>query len=432
MSSSALESEFDSPSGIAAGLIGLAAAFLLCGYEFIRSSANTLFKETAPAGYGAENLPYVMAAVPVGILIMVYGYSWLLSRLGPRKTLLATSLLSALAIVACYAAISAGFRPARAILYVVRESYIVLLIEQYWSFLNSRLGTAAAKMYYGPICGMGSLGAIAGDYSVAHHSHALGTLTMVLFAAAAIVPATIFSDLAYARLGEPSAAPEEKIRTGDYLALRLFRSNALLVFLLLLIAITQVLATALDLSFQGQLTAAFPGSNDQNAYSGEFFLRVNVAAAMGQFLFTPLLLRYAPLAFVHAAIALTNLALCGYAWMHPGLASAGLALLAFKTMDYSVFRAAKEILYIPFSYDVRYRAKEVIDVWGYRFSKGGTALCIALMKSAGAAVSIATYAAIACGAAAVWLAMIAPIVRIYRRAASSAPAKADLNPGAAS
>ena len=57
-------------------------------------------------------------------------------------------------------------------------------------------------------------------------------------------------------------------------------------------------------------------------------------------------------------------------------ASAGLAYMAFKVIDYSVFRAAKELLYIPLSFDRRYRAKELIDVFGYRFGKGGMSLLV--------------------------------------------------------
>ena len=43
-----------------------------------------------------------------------------------------------------------------------------------------------------------------------------------------------------------------------------------------------------------------------------------------------------------------------------------LAFFLFKAFDYSIFRAAKEVLYVPLSFDERYRAKEIIDVLGYR------------------------------------------------------------------
>ncbi|MBT7369443.1 MAG: hypothetical protein HN816_02285, partial [Gammaproteobacteria bacterium] len=44
-----------------AALMAMAAMFTLAGYEFIRSSSTVLFKNA----YGAENLPLIMAAMPV-------------------------------------------------------------------------------------------------------------------------------------------------------------------------------------------------------------------------------------------------------------------------------------------------------------------------------------------------------------------------------
>jgi len=74
------------------------------------------------------------------------------------------------------------------------------------------------------------------------------------------------------------------------------------------------------------------------------------------------------------ALPLANIAACAYfvlsrARVRPGATSRS------KPIDYSLFRAAKKILYIPFSFDVRYRAKEVIDVFGYRFGKGASRRC---------------------------------------------------------
>ena len=71
-------------------LVGISAAFLFAGYELVRSPSNTLFK----AAYGKEGLPYVMAATPVVVLVMLYVYGRLLTWLGPRRTLITTTLVS--------------------------------------------------------------------------------------------------------------------------------------------------------------------------------------------------------------------------------------------------------------------------------------------------------------------------------------------------
>jgi ATP/ADP translocase len=45
--------------------------------------------------------------------------------------------------------------------------------------------------------------------------------------------------------------------------------------------------------------------------------------------------------------------------------------VANKSLTYSVFRSAKELLYIPLSYIEKYKGKAVIDMFVYRFAKGG-------------------------------------------------------------
>ena len=393
----------------AAAPIALAAMFLLCGYEAVRSTANTLFK----AAYGAEALPYVMMLMPLGVIGMLYGYGRLLSRLGPRRTLLATSLLSGLGIGACFLAIQAGSKAATGALYILREAYIVLLIEQYWSFLNSRLGVAVAKRLNGPIAGLASLGAIAGGSLVYHYSARFGAASMLLLGAGCTIPAALCSEAAYALCGEPRRAPTEAPAPRDHLGVSLFRANRTLVFLLLIVVATQVLSTVLELSFQGLLQKEIPSVDAQNAYSGRFFAQLNAAAALSQFVLAPLLLRFVPMLAVHLAIPLANMAACVYLSAQPSLASAQWAYLTFKTLDYSVFRAAKEVLYIPLSFDVRFRAKEVIDVFGYRFGKGWTSALVALSQRAGAVFTPSLFGAISAATAAVWAALVWPVLKKY-------------------
>ncbi|MFH0939435.1 MAG: Npt1/Npt2 family nucleotide transporter [Planctomycetota bacterium] len=391
-------------------MIGLSAAHLFCGYEFIRSTSNTLYKDV----YG-QRLPQVMVVVPFAVVAALCLYSRLLSWLGPRKTLLATSLLSSAGIFACYGAIQAGATSATFALYVLRETYIVLLVEQYWSFLNSSLGDSAAKKLYGPICGIGSLGAIAGGLLLGELTKPLGKENMLLFAAGAILPAALFSELAYRRCGEPVRATEEEQRQKDHLGLRLFGRHRMLIVLLLIIIATQMISVTQDWIWQGILSAEIPDSTEQNQYSGRFFALLNAAAFVGQFFITPLLLRFVPLLWMHIAIPLVNLAACATLFGTPSLATAGAAYLLFKTMDYSIFRAAKEILYIPFPFDVRYRAKEIIDVFGYRFGKGALALPFTILAGAKIAISGMTYAVVAGSAAIVWVCLAIPLVWFFRR-----------------
>ena len=66
-----------------------------------------------------------------------------------------------------------------------------------------------------------------------------------------------------------------------------------------------------------------------------------------------------------------------------------------------MYSAAREMLYMPLSFEARYMAKEVIDVFGYRLGKGGTALCVALVLPLVTPTTFG-YTCMAVAAASVW------------------------------
>ena len=374
--------------------IGFAASFLLCGYEFVRSVSTSLFI----GAYGAHNLPIVMALAPVGTFAMLWGYGWLLSRFGTRHTLFLTSILSGVAILACYAGIRVGFNPAVGVLYVLREAYIVLIIEQYWSFINSTLRDEQARKFNGPICGIASVGAICGGVIVGQTAKMLGSEQLLIFAGVSLLPAAALAWWAYGLGGVPL---EEKEKRGK-LALGLFKENPRLRYLAGLIFATQMVSAVLDLRFGGLVEVALPVKDERTAYFGNFYALLNTAAFVFQFGVAPMLLRVVSLRSVHLGIPVVHLVTCAVLLLYPTLLTGAIAYLVFKTVDYSVFRAAKELLYIPLSFDARYRVKEVIDAFGYRASKGITGGLLAVAGTAFGRLPGAVYPLVALGTLGVW------------------------------
>lgn len=387
-----------------AALMGLSAFFTLAGYEAIRSSATVLFK----TAYGADNLPVVMAIMPVVVFVGVAVYGRILSALGPRSTLLVTTLGSGGLIFCCYLAILAGSEITTAILYIVKEFYIVLLIEQYWSYINSSLAPDTAKKVNGAITGVAGLGGVAGGFMVSILAEPLGTETLVVFAALSVIPSALVSHYAYRRHGEPEVPPRKE--TG-HMGLSLFRESRMLRYLLAVVVITQVLSAVLELKFQGLLSIEFEGRSDsETAFQGWFYTRISAAAMIMQFIIVPILLRLVPLRWVHILMPTLHLTAITVAIIEPSVFTVGLAFFLFKAFDYSLFRAAKEILYIPLSYDMRYRAKEVIDVLGYRTGKGASSVVIVVLQRLGV-IMANYYTMVAFLAAGIWLTLIFPLTK---------------------
>ncbi|MFT7244409.1 MAG: AAA family ATP:ADP antiporter [Candidatus Azotimanducaceae bacterium] len=388
-----------------AGLMALAAMFTLAGYEFIRSASTVLFK----SAYGAENLPLVMAVMPLVVFLGVALYSRILTRLGPRRTLIVTSLGSGLLIFACYLLVLNGSKTITPVLYLLKELYIVLLIEQYWSYINSSLSSDGAKKLNGPITGIAGIGGAIGGTLVGVTATSWGTETMLLLASVSLIPAALISNFTYLRYGEPDAPPVNA-QSGQ-MGWGLFRENKTLAYLLAIVLISQVVSAVLDLKFQGLLSLEFQGSQDEEtAFQGKFWGMLNTSVLVLQFLLVPLLMSFVSLRLIHILMPLIHLSAISIAVISPSIMTVGIAFFLFKAFDYSLFRASKEVLYVPLGYDERYRAKEIIDVFGYRTGKGVSSVGIVALQKAGIMMST-LYLPIALVATAAWLALIFPLTR---------------------
>ena len=388
-------------------MMAVSAMFTLVGYEFIRSSSTVLFK----TAYGAENLPLVMAAMPLVVFAGVALYGWLLTKFGPSRTLLITSIGSAMTILCCYLLVLTGNKMITPVLFLVKELYIVLLIEQYWSYINSSLSPESARKVNGPITGVAGLGGAVGGSLVGVSAESLGTETMILLAAISLIPAALMSNLTYRIHGEPPAPAPSKDGKHHYMGWQFIRSNPVLASLLSIVFSAQVIAAVLDFKFQGLLSIQFEGAPDkETAFQGRFWGTLNTSVLVLQFLLIPFLLSFFSIRLVHILMPLIHFTTITIALIEPNIYTVGAAFFLFKAFDYSLFRAAKEMLYIPLGFDERYRAKEVIDVFGYRTGKGASSVAIVLFQKAGVMMSN-YYLVIGFVMTAIWLALVFPLTK---------------------
>lgn len=406
-----LKTERGRHAAAAVFLAGFSAMFLFCGYEFIRSPAESLFIEA----YGASAKPYAIACVPFAMAALIYGYGRLLSAAGARAAMAVSMLGSAAVFALAWALLGKTGGWLAFALLVFKESYVVIISEQYWSFINSVLKDEEGKVFNGPVAGLGALGSLCGGWLVSRYAVGAGTESFVLAASVAILPAVWLCWLAYGRAGEPRPAAEEAGGKKGHLHLSILRENRTVLFIAFIIFSAQVVATALDFRWTQLLQDFLPLKDERTAYMGRFWMYVNVFSFSMQFLLTPLLLRRVPRRAILTAIPAVHIAACLLLLLYPSLGLASAALLLFKGLDYSIFRAAKETLYIPFSYDTRYRAKQVAEAFTYRFAKGVTAVWVSAMKAVGG-VAPAFYPALGAVFAGVWLAMSFPLTAERERA----------------
>ena len=301
-------------------LAGFSAMFLFAGYEFIRSPAESIFIEQ----FGAGSKPYAIACVPFMMAAMIYGYGRLLSSVGAKKAMAVSMLGSAAFFVVAWALLGHAGRWLAFLLLVFKESYVVIISEQYWSFINSVLKDEEGKVFNGPVAGLGALGSLTGGWLLGRYAVGYGTEVFVLLSALLILPAVWLFWAGYGKAGEPKPSAEEAGGRKGHLHLGILKENRTVLFIAFIIFAAQVVATALDFRFTQLVQDNMPLKDARTAYLGNFWMQVNIFSFSMQFLATPLLLRYIPRRGILTAIPAVHIVTCALLLLYPSLWLGGL------------------------------------------------------------------------------------------------------------
>ncbi|MCY4567743.1 MAG: Npt1/Npt2 family nucleotide transporter, partial [Candidatus Poribacteria bacterium] len=134
-----------------------------------------------------------------------------------------------------------------------------------------------------------------------------------------------------------------------------------------------------------------------------------------QLVAVPLALRFIALRYIHLTIPIVHFVSSLILTVSPSLRTGTAAYVTFKALDYSLFRAGKELFYMPLSYDSRYRAKQVIDSFGYRFSKGGSAGVLVLVRLGVETIAGVAYSITVMVVAVLWAPVAFGLTRMYQK-----------------
>jgi len=364
----------------------------MASYGIVRPLARAVFS------FEARYMLWGMAATPLLVTLLIWPYGKALSRWGPRKTVLWCTVLSGL-LLSLPLLIRHPYLTF--FLYVWKDVYVVLLVEQFWSLANSMHTVAAGKRRFGVLLFIGGLGAVFGNQFVALLSESLGSWNVYLGAIIFLLPFAFFISRAHRALG-PRDSPAKRTDLPSDAGLGVLSRSPYLLTIAAIVALGQVMAGALEVVFTQHVEVTY-GIGEVGAYAqdaraafeGRFWTWVNLGSMTMQ-LVTPLLLGLLAIPTVHLLIPLTHLLAIGVLLVYPSLPTAAFAFAWFKVVDYSLFRASKEVLYVPLDFDARYRAKMIIDMTIYRTAKGGSGLLLYVIGSAAAAFGrLLTVAALA-------------------------------------
>jgi len=397
------------------------AFFIILSYPFTRTSAAPFFN----AAYGKEMLPLGMTASAIMSLAAVVIYN----ELAKRVKLILLSLFTIIFIIianATFALVLAAPYPKWVALlyYGWSDTYILIIVEQFWSISNTLFTKKRAKKYYGLFLTVSSVGGIIGNYLVNALAEKIGSAHLIFLNC---IPLTIVA-FAISILNTTitkSSQLRYKFKIEKYIADRSFVGGLTLVsreryllFITLLVASTQFYINAAYNAFNYNLANLTNVLDKQSAIYGKAFMIVEALTIFTGLVITPIALKLMDIK-THYAIILVPFAISLGAFVTPNVAFITALFIAAKALDYSIFRAAKELFYLPLSIAEKFQAKSFIDVFTYRFAKAfaAGALFVAfelIHPSSTLWYNRISLALIAIGIAA-WFWLIYRIIDIYKR-----------------
>ncbi|MCK4651044.1 hypothetical protein KAT08_02590 [Candidatus Babeliales bacterium] len=366
------------------GLLSGALFFIVGSYWMLRTMKNAIFIKMV----GSMYLPYAKMFSVVFLICLIIFYAKLVDWLKKHKLIYV--MASAYAIIFIVISfllqhptiglantVISKYRLLAWISYFVIESFGSLVVALFWSFVASSVHQKEAKKGYPVILFGAQFGSVLGNIVDLQASKTgLPWLFFVAGCCVFIVPLIIkFFMKKYSH--KMPAKTEERKATGPIEGLRLLISRPYLLGILAVSTLYEIMATILDYQMNSLVDKTYHTVEQATEFLATYGLSANILALTFLFIGTSIFIRRLGLTFCLVAFpCIIALAVC-LTWIHPVLWTFFGAMIAIKGFTYSLNNPAKEIMYLPTSKDVKFKAKSWIDVFGARSAKGTGSLVTA-------------------------------------------------------
>lgn len=347
-------------------LLGLC---IIASYGFARPVTDSLFY----LHHSSQNLPkvFLLSALATAGAMAIYNH--FNTRHSLLKLLGFTAVVSSLLMVVLLGFYVFQIPGSVYMLYVWREVYMVLLVEIFWSLADSLFSIKTARKSYGLILAIGTIGGIVTNQLVGFVSVSYGSQTALLGVIPCLCMCALLTWGFSKNLGGQAVFVKKAQKTFGSQSLTVVRNSKYLVPLLFLIAIVQIAVSLIDIQFAGILESTYTDVDVRTGIIGKIHSITDVIAIFLQF-FASTIIRVLGMGGVFIGIPLViGTALVSFI-VAPKFLAAAVLKVSSKCFDYSIFRASKEMLYIPLSQLEKTQGKALIDILVYRIAKSSAAL----------------------------------------------------------
>ena len=429
---------------------------LLTSYYLIKPVREALILSSG----GAEAKSYLVAGMAVILFFLVGGYAKLVSRYERTRLITVVTGIFIACLVAFWAMGRAGLPYLGYAFFIWVGIFSVMVVAQFWSYANDVYNNDSGKRLFPLVAFGGYFGAFAGAYIAERLLDYFSVLEMLLWAAALlggcialtnVISRKVWGKAAMqARQRELTAkakAPvkKEKESLGFDLLLRhkYIGLIALLVLFLNLVntngeyilgslaedygiteteeAVDLAVSTSAPLAFKNREFGDPTVPANQEEYQGSvigsfyasFFLWVNLLGMALQLFVVGRLIKYGGIKAGLLWLPIVALGTYALIFFLPVIRYARIGKTVENASDYSINKTTLQMLFLPTSHDIKYKAKQVVDSFFQRigdvFSAG-----IVFLGTVAFTFGPTGFAALNLAFIAVWLVLVLMIVREHR------------------
>lgn len=260
------------------------------------------------------------------------------------------------------------------------ESFGSLAVATFWSYTNSTLELHDAERYYGLIIACAQIGAIGGSTMVTKNQWSTNTLLVVVCMVILLMTVVMttydrrFPASSYGK-ATPSSEPAKSLAASHsaWSGIHLILKHNYVLLILGVSCLYEVALTCLDYQMKllGFNHFEESGKISFAQFLGRFGQITNILSLLISSLIFPYVIRRAGLRrtlliFPTLLVVATFVA---YTAIPGNLTVLFISMSLLKAMTYSMHDPAKELLYMPTSNSIKFRAKFWIDVVGERVAK---------------------------------------------------------------
>ncbi len=346
-------------------LICLTLFGLYLSYPMVRATSEAFFLNA----YGAKKSPNVWLWSVVCLCFVISISNQLQKKMPVHLIYLGTSTLTLIIFLTTAYLMSKGISIAAYPFFVWKEVYIVLLVHMSLAYLNTIMDYKLAKIVYGPLGALASLGGVFGGQLTSYFSKNWSMESIIILGSSLISITGI--SFFYSRhegsvkekiLNEKNESPLQSI-----LGVRKYVFGIALIVLL-----SQFCINLANFKFNVLFSEIVPDKMEKTGYLGQLYSIISIVSLGIQFFIIPILFNTVKNKTIHFAVPIIYLVSACGGFLLGGhfLLPVAATFVLYKGMDYSLFSAAKEMLYFPLSERQKYGAKYIVDMIVYRFAKG--------------------------------------------------------------